>query len=58
VAEVVAFGVGAVLGEFLGEAEVRGAVQSGHESVDDGLGHEVQTRNGSERRGVEEALQH
>jgi hypothetical protein len=45
-AEVVALGVGAVLGEFLGEAEVGGAVEAGDEAIDDGLGDEVQAVDG------------
>jgi hypothetical protein len=41
VAEVVALGVGAVLGEFLGEAEIRRPVKAGDEAVDYGLGNQV-----------------
>ena len=44
VAQVVALGVGAVLGELLGEAEVRRAVESGDEAVDHGLGDQVERR--------------
>ena len=52
VAEVVALGVGAILGEFLGEAEVRRAMESGDEAVDHGLGYQVEAGDGGERRGV------
>jgi len=38
VPEVVAGGVGAILGELLAEAEVGGAVESGDEAVDYGFG--------------------
>jgi hypothetical protein len=58
VPEIVALGVGAVLGEFLGEAEVRRAVEAVDESVDDGLGDEVKRGDGGKCRGVEEALKH
>jgi hypothetical protein len=57
-AEVVSLGVGAILGEFLGEAEVRGAVKASYEPVHDSLGYQVQAGDGGERRGVKEALQH
>ena len=56
VPQVVALGVGAVLGEFLGEAEVRRAVEPGDEAVDDGLGDQVEAGDGGESGGVEEAL--
>ena len=42
VAKVIAFDVLAVFGEFLGEAEGRGAVKAGHEAVDHSFGDEVQ----------------
>ena len=58
VAQVVALGVGAILGELLGEAEVGRAVQAGDEAIDDGLGDEVEAGDGGERGGVEEALEH
>ena len=52
VAEVVALGVGAVLGEFLGEAEIGRAVEPGDEAIDDGLGDEVEAVDGGEGGGV------
>ena len=42
VAKIVAGRVGAVLGEFLAEAEIRRAVQPGDEAVDHGLRHQIQ----------------
>ena len=50
--------VGAVLGEFLAEAEVGRAVQAGNETVDHGLGDEVETGEAGEGRRIKEALQH
>ena len=38
VAEIVAGGVGLVFGELLGKPEVRRAMESGNEPVDDGFG--------------------
>ena len=58
VAQVVAGRVGAVFGEFLAEAEIRRAMQAVNESIDDRLGHQIQTGNSGEHRGIEEALQH
>ena len=58
VAQVVAFGVGTVLGEFLGEAEVGRAVEAGDEAVYDGLGNQVEAGDGCEGGGVKEALEH
>ena len=57
-AEIVAFDVLAVFGEFLRKAESRGAVQAGHEAIDHGLGDEVERGDGGEDGGVEEALHH
>ena len=58
VAQVVAGRVGAVFGEFLAEAEIRRAVQSGHEAIHHGLGDQVETVDGSERSWIEKSLQH
>src|SRR5262249_706027 len=49
VAEIVAFGVGAVFGELLGETEVGGAVHAGYEGVDDGFGYKVKRGNRGQR---------
>ena len=57
-AKVVTFCVGAILGKFLGEAKVGGTVEAGHESINDGLGDEIEARDGGESGGVEEALEH
>ena len=56
VAQVVALGISAVLGELLGEPEIRRPVQSGDEAIDHGLRDEVEAGDGGERRGIEEAL--
>ena len=56
-AQVVAFGVGAILGELLGEAEIGRAVEPGDESIHDCLGYQVQAGDGGERGGVKEALE-
>ena len=58
VAEIVAFGVSAVLGELLAKAEIRRAVQPRDKSLDHGLGDKIEAGDTGERRGVEEALQH
>ena len=44
VAEIVALGVGAILGELLGEAEIGRAMEARDEAIDDGLGDEVEAR--------------
>jgi hypothetical protein len=48
--------VGAVLGELLGEAEVRGTVEPGYKPIDHSLGHEIQAGDRGESGGIEEAL--
>jgi hypothetical protein len=42
VAQVVALAIGAILGELLGEPEIRRAMQSRDEPIDDGLSDEVE----------------
>jgi hypothetical protein len=47
-AEIIARRVGAVFGELLAESEIRRAVKTGDEPVDDSLRHEVQTGDSGE----------
>ena len=58
VPQVVARRIRAVFGEFLAEAEIRRAMQTVDESIDDSLRHQIQAGNSGEHRGIEEALQH
>ncbi len=59
-AEIVAGGIGSdVFGKLLAEAEVGRAVEAGHETVDYGLGDQVEAVEMLARTGgIEEALQH
>src|ERR1019366_4673989 len=58
VPQVVARRIRAVFGEFLAEAEIRRAMQTVDESIDDSLRHQIQAGNSGEHRGIEKALQH
>ena len=54
VAQIVAGRVGAILGEFLAEAEVGRAVQARDEAVHHGLGHQVEVRDAGQHRRIDE----
>lgn len=56
VSQVIARSVRAVLGKLLTEAEVRGAVQTGHEAIDHRARDELEARDRREHGGVEQAL--
>jgi hypothetical protein len=47
VAKVVALAISAILGELLGEPEIRGAVETRYEPIDHGLGDKVEARDRS-----------
>ena len=57
-ARVVAFGVRAVLGELLAEAEERRAVHAGQEAVDDGARDEIEVREPRKRLRLEQMLRY
>ena len=52
VTQIVALGVGAVLGELLAEPEIGRPVQAGDETVDHGFGHQVQAGDAGQNRGI------
>jgi hypothetical protein len=52
VAQIVARRISAVLGEFLAESEIRRAMQTVDEAVDDGLRHQIQAGNSGEHRRI------
>ena len=47
-AQIVAGSVGAIFGELLAEAEIGRAMQAGDETVDDGLGDQIEAGNSRE----------
>ncbi len=48
--------VGTVFGKFLAEAEIGGPMQTGHEPINHGRGHQIQPGNGIQHGGVQQVL--
>ena len=54
--QIVARRVGAIFGELLAETEVRGSMQSGEKTFDDGSGHEIQARDSGQDCRIEKPV--